>query len=1492
MPLMTPASDRENDSHLPAENPPAFVAVSLKDSRKWLEKLSNDMRQIVTSDPLLSKLAIEFTQQGIYAGFPVGYRLYSRMREIGTHADKYLYGHPSGRKFRSTSDFLPHLLYLTKRVINPTTICECICCQPKLSSGPRNSLVKSVSPSPTVYSQQQNIVVAPVAPELKQEVSTISMLTAPPKRSNREALLARFKKAAERTSLPAPRLSDATAAYSHSPAPASSSQTPWTFLGVGRSQSREPSVQSEVSLWSSVGSAGIRRIAASTDTREASVHSSLSHSVGTPHCAASPLSHEVVLSGLSIGAADREASEAPFAREINGDDLNVSTAPPASYFQHLGMSHSWQDSVRSTNGLSMAGPDDKSASQSFGHGLAIINEHSFSGVSTFDTFVPPNLPHSLEAVVAQRMEESLSREGSIESDFSAEDDAVASGALDAIAQQTLMEEYPPIEYSQINAKEVDSFGCYLDDEISDFSSVGSPIRPLAEMHTNDQMTVEEKFVADEVRSDVVEQDLVARDADTVTVLTLMQAGGDASLEPIVGDTLASLDSETLNELPMMQNVIGEQPLEQQTLYMNAGEFKAEKHLALGELHPFKSGSVDTQGLPHYVANLPPPAPGFGVAPPASAHKIHNTSRALQEAVVTPSTTYLTANVDDSSESEEDIPLLVSKRQRLKVSSTPVGSPSLLKDLKKKLQTVRIPMEPMSQPSNHSSLMTAGSTLVADSQIKSAAPNLSTSKLPDNKGLVSQIFPELVHLDSQQSLKVPKLSESVVPKTFHQKPLARKKPSSVRIQMAPVPTDAILPGLTQSSVSMQASNYAGVQIQAQKCNLSPVMAESLSEPSTKSLVTPQHGEFQAKKKSKSNESVPVVQANIGFETNQNNISLAKASTHTLSMQSDVTISLEQHQKAGSESAQQTAFNPKLVTRIVAIIIQQSSSLQLPLTHQRISEMVAKENPNAKIPVNYVDAVNAALAFQLSVQKKRRNSQGATPEKMCLVCARTSATQWHQTESGFICDLPTCRKKVHKAKLQPLPPKFLERKSQEAVSGAPKVKTVPKIAITEKSSKAFYRQTSHITIKEKQHFTEIAVSIDPSGTFRQATEQMDNMSPSIKRTIADKGSMLPEISTPETGALQKKVKKLADYLPDFKADSAQSVQEETGTCVPIDLMSSSVATAANADQNEAFIIPEAHSNSSSPALSRTYTNTSLSAVLLNLPSSCTDGFQTTGDYQATSSPPLTVDKRRSAVSIEDELAEESGTGVTIASTIVKPASFLTPQLVHQQTAALASDDEDMPPFQGIKDALAMLKRVTADQVNEVQKRIPSNNMLQEPFRVGDKVWVSVVMYPDTENYRLVVKIKDRMVPDVEMDMKEVVNCKTFWPARITAIQPASIVLKEKENLANEVWEEPIVLDDLGDKAVGLSQFADSDYGLGKVAVDALLCKLELAEFEGFAVSMEARFVRKWDAVMKFKQFLLNPSLKEGDWNSTVELSVPDGKGMPSYLFEKYLKALNCE
>ncbi|KAJ3073054.1 hypothetical protein HDU98_002323 [Podochytrium sp. JEL0797] len=72
-----------------------------------------------------------FSKHATLAALPDGYHLFSQVRQKGNHVDRYIMGHPSGRKMRSANEFAPHFVYLANARSQP---CECILCPKSVDS--------------------------------------------------------------------------------------------------------------------------------------------------------------------------------------------------------------------------------------------------------------------------------------------------------------------------------------------------------------------------------------------------------------------------------------------------------------------------------------------------------------------------------------------------------------------------------------------------------------------------------------------------------------------------------------------------------------------------------------------------------------------------------------------------------------------------------------------------------------------------------------------------------------------------------------------------------------------------------------------------------------------------------------------------------------------------------------------------------------------------------------------------------------------------------------------------------------------------------------------------------------------------------------------------------------------------------------------------------------------------------------------------------------
>ncbi|KAJ3411451.1 hypothetical protein HDV05_002186 [Chytridiales sp. JEL 0842] len=74
---------------------------------------------------------LQFTKDAKLEALPEGYFLWAipRIASVSKVADKYVYGHPSGRKYRSVVEFEPHLLFLAKGGAEVGGECECCLCR-------------------------------------------------------------------------------------------------------------------------------------------------------------------------------------------------------------------------------------------------------------------------------------------------------------------------------------------------------------------------------------------------------------------------------------------------------------------------------------------------------------------------------------------------------------------------------------------------------------------------------------------------------------------------------------------------------------------------------------------------------------------------------------------------------------------------------------------------------------------------------------------------------------------------------------------------------------------------------------------------------------------------------------------------------------------------------------------------------------------------------------------------------------------------------------------------------------------------------------------------------------------------------------------------------------------------------------------------------------------------------------------------------------------
>ncbi|KAJ3296127.1 hypothetical protein HDU79_007553 [Rhizoclosmatium sp. JEL0117] len=94
-------------------------------NRVFCDLTSSDKDAVILSACWLAKLGLDW-------GWPDGYRLVSQQTfpTGGSRWDAYLFGHPSGKKYRSPNEFVPHLKWMA--VADLERACLCKCCDGRL----------------------------------------------------------------------------------------------------------------------------------------------------------------------------------------------------------------------------------------------------------------------------------------------------------------------------------------------------------------------------------------------------------------------------------------------------------------------------------------------------------------------------------------------------------------------------------------------------------------------------------------------------------------------------------------------------------------------------------------------------------------------------------------------------------------------------------------------------------------------------------------------------------------------------------------------------------------------------------------------------------------------------------------------------------------------------------------------------------------------------------------------------------------------------------------------------------------------------------------------------------------------------------------------------------------------------------------------------------------------------------------------------------------
>ncbi|KAJ3280826.1 hypothetical protein HK104_000386 [Borealophlyctis nickersoniae] len=117
--------------------PPNDGKTTEVDARRltlYLDRLSTHLLDIYENNPdkRPGGANVSFSGAAKLSSLPAGYKLYETRRQEGTlagkHADQYLFGHPSGSRFRSVNEFVPHLRWLVEDASHNYSNCACKYC--------------------------------------------------------------------------------------------------------------------------------------------------------------------------------------------------------------------------------------------------------------------------------------------------------------------------------------------------------------------------------------------------------------------------------------------------------------------------------------------------------------------------------------------------------------------------------------------------------------------------------------------------------------------------------------------------------------------------------------------------------------------------------------------------------------------------------------------------------------------------------------------------------------------------------------------------------------------------------------------------------------------------------------------------------------------------------------------------------------------------------------------------------------------------------------------------------------------------------------------------------------------------------------------------------------------------------------------------------------------------------------------------------------------
>ncbi|KAI8827546.1 hypothetical protein BJ741DRAFT_629613 [Chytriomyces cf. hyalinus JEL632] len=281
------------------------------------------------------------------------------------------------------------------------------------------------------------------------------------------------------------------------------------------------------------------------------------------------------------------------------------------------------------------------------------------------------------------------------------------------------------------------------------------------------------------------------------------------------------------------------------------------------------------------------------------------------------------------------------------------------------------------------------------------------------------------------------------------------------------------------------------------------------------------------------------------------------------------------------------------------------------------------------------------------------------------------------------------------------------------------------------------------------------------------------------------------------------------------------------------------------------------------------------------------------------------------LSNEENHQAGIGSDVQDTGIQNSFFLeTFQAINLESAETSNETRAaelinivpekprLPEIQEdfARNALNVLKGILNSDYAPVPTRMIEAAVLnsvahaQHTFSAGQMVWTPAVISPMSRNFNLIANVKPANGPSksIELDMKPFVHKSVSWPAIVKCVRHNVQELVDADP-ACRIWEDPIVIDDLGDDMLALSQFEDSDYGTVKACQSGNIAyEIELFGFPEFPIFMEGRFLKTADEIHVPGQYVLG--LDGLDWEESVEFKHLDGSGNVSLVYELYVKSLN--